>query len=401
MNDNQGCPVTPFGTPERNSRAPTGVEEHPHVAEPKSTDKSVCATGPKARRSERISKEIPILLFGSEADGRVFTEETHTVVLSRYGAGIVSRYRLIPEQELVLRWTEAGREAEVRVVGQVAEQDGLHTYGVAFVNEHVNFWQMEFAPGSGQQERPLVLLLECGGCHKLVELLNGDFEYDICAIHGGLTRFCAECGMLTVWRVPQEAVPSVRRAKTVEVRPAPELPQIVETQRDTESREAAVVEPYGGGRIEIVPLEESFGMAESANELLVDAPLLATAEAETQEPVMPASKNVSVAKSDAAAPPADASVPAERRVRTRAKVNFFACVRSEGYGEEIVRCIDMGKGGVSFRTPNCYEVDTKIEIAVPFSPEERSAPSIFVKGRIANVRVLESGKYRCGVEFLR
>jgi hypothetical protein len=81
-------------------------------------------------------------------------------------------------------------------------------------------------------------------------------------------------------------------------------------------------------------------------------------------------------------------------------VNFFACVKSEGYGEEIVRCIDMARGGVSFWTPNRYEVDTKIEIAVPFSPEERSAPAIFVKARIANVRVLEAGNYRCGVQFL-
>jgi hypothetical protein len=407
MKDNQGRPVTSFGTQEEHSGAPTGAEEHPHAAEAKSTGKSTSASlGPKARRSGRISKEISILLFGSDADGRVFTEETHTVMLSRFGAGIVSRYRLIPEQDLVLRWTEAGREAEVRVVGQVAEQGSLHTYGVAFVNERVNFWQMEFPPGPNQTERPLALLLECGGCRDLVELLNGDFEYDICAIHGGLTRFCSECGMLTVWRVPQDAMASLQRAKTVEARRAKGLPQGAVPRG-----EAAELEPEAkkqfvyGGKVEIAPLDESFGMVESLNEESIEEPLLEAAPEGMQEPVEsaavePAPKNVWVTKSTAALPAADAVVPMERRTRTRAKVNFFACVRSEGYGEEIVRCIDMGRGGVSFRTPNRYEVDTNIEIAVPFSPEERSAPAIFVKGRIANVRKLEEGNYRCGVQFL-
>ena len=36
----------------------------------------------KLRRSGRVSKSVPILLIGSDAEDRVFTEETHTVVLS-------------------------------------------------------------------------------------------------------------------------------------------------------------------------------------------------------------------------------------------------------------------------------------------------------------------------------
>jgi len=143
----------------------------------------------KLRRSGRIRKEISILLFGSDLDGSTFTEDTKTVVLSLHGAGIVSKYRLLPEQELVLRWKEAGREAEVRVVGEVAQEGIYHTYGVAFLDEQLDFWHMEFPPAPEQPERPLVLLLECGTCNDVVELVNGEFEYDICAIHGGLTRF--------------------------------------------------------------------------------------------------------------------------------------------------------------------------------------------------------------------
>ena len=34
------------------------------------------------RRSGRLLKSLPILLIGSDAEGRVFSENTHTVVLS-------------------------------------------------------------------------------------------------------------------------------------------------------------------------------------------------------------------------------------------------------------------------------------------------------------------------------
>lgn len=307
---------------------------------------------PKSRRSGRLSKELPILLFGSDLDGRVFTEETHTVVLSLHGAGIVSKERLIPEQELVLRWKDTGREADVRVVGEIAQQGALHTYGVAFVDQALDFWQMDFPPATDFPERPVTLLLECGGCHGVAELLNGDFEYDICAIHGGLTRFCDYCGMMTVWRHSTDAMPLPR-------------PVTRQTQR-TESNQIATIMENAPAREEKTSTQE-----------------------ELEETILPIAE-----------PACKKEV--ERRSRVRAKVNFFACVRSEAFHEEIVTCIDMARCGVSFRSPHCYEKETLISIAVPFAAEAREAPAIFVRGRIANVRPLgNSGMYRCGVEFLK
>ena len=327
----------------------TGAIEE-HSASAKTTPKDTPLPTPaisEARRSGRIKKEISILLFGSDIDGCVFTEETRTVVLSLHGAGIVSRHRLMPEQELVLRWKETGREAEVRVVGEVAQQGAFHTYGVAFVNERPNFWEMEFPPAPDQPERPVVLLLECGACGEAAELLNGDFEYDICAIHGGLTRFCRECGMLTVWRQRQDAIPALKKRKL----------EAVEAEVPTLLPEVAV--------------KETARTVEAA-----DAVFLPAAEATGGDQ--------------------------ERRSRTRAKVNFFACVRSDAFGEEVVTCLDMAKGGVGFKTRNQYEKDAIIQIAVPYAAEERQAPAIFVNGRIANVRPMEiEGMYRCGVEFLK
>jgi hypothetical protein len=85
----------------------------------------------------------------------------------------------------------------------------------------------------------------------------------------------------------------------------------------------------------------------------------------------------------------------------RAKVNYFACVRSDAFGDDIVVCIDMSRGGLCFKTKNSYLVTTTVRIAVPFSPESPQAPAIFVPARIANISSFPDGKlYRCGAEFL-
>ncbi len=312
----------------------------------------------KARRSGRVSLAVPILIIGSDAEGRVFSEETHTVVVSLHGAGIVSRNKLMAEQELTLRSVETSREAEVRVVGEIAQQGEIHTYGVAFLDERLDFWKLEFPAGPTWDNRPATLVLECGGCKCTVELANGDFEYDICAIHGGLARFCDECGLLTVWRQSHEVMPVRARVS---------------------KRHEPIVAPVGP--------ENSALPARVEKPAVVDG---AVTVAEVSE----AAENfVSLA---------DAMEGTERRARVRAKVDFFACVRTEKFGEDIVNCVDMSRGGVSFRSRNVYEKDMMLEIAVPYSPEVKEAPSIYVKGRIANVKEMANGgMWRCGVEFLR
>lgn len=108
----------------------------------------------------------------------------------------------------------------------------------------------------------------------------------------------------------------------------------------------------------------------------------------------------------AAARTSDAVMPlaesVDRRVRMRAKVNFIACVRTEKFGEDLVTCIDMSRGGVSFRSKNCYEKGQRVRIAVPFSPESPEAPTIFVPGRIAHAKELAGGEmWVCGVDSLK
>ncbi len=79
------------------------------------------------RRSSRIPKEIAILLVGSDMEGKVFSERAKTVLLSRHGAGIVSKNVLSAEQELILRRLDTDKEAEVRVVGQLGAHGESYT----------------------------------------------------------------------------------------------------------------------------------------------------------------------------------------------------------------------------------------------------------------------------------
>jgi hypothetical protein len=152
--------------------------------------------------------------------------------------------------------------------------------------------------------------------------------------------------------------------------------------RDEVSRE----EETGGTEVRVLRVKKNFsGLAQGEG---VEVPERIPAPTVQEESVV------------AAAPEPARDPTVERRRRARAKVSFFACVKTAQFGPDIVTCLNMSKGGVGFRSRNPYKKEMKIQIAVPYAPEVKNAPSIFVSGRIANVREMD-GMWRCGVEFLK
>jgi hypothetical protein len=339
----------------------------------------------KMRRSGRLLKSIAILLIGSDSEGRVFSEDTHTVILSLHGAGIVSNYKLIAEQELILRAKDANLEAEIRVVGEIGSEDGRYTYGVAFLDDELDFWKMDFPAPPAPSERPLELVLECGSCGETVTLLNGDYEFDVCAIHGGLVRYCTECGFATVWKRPETS----DAPRTVKPK--------VERKLEPPQRTPVVVEHVGLELEEPESLTQPFaGYVEALVTVNLEPPA-ARPEAHGQE--HPEMRAESETRGAAAA--TTTTAVEDRRGRVRAKVNYFACVQSEVFGKDVVTCIDMSRGGLGFRTKNAYAISTDVTIAVPFSPESPNAPAIYVAARVVNIAELPELKmFRCGVAFL-
>lgn len=175
--------------------------------------------GNVVRSSGRILKEIPIVLIGSDLDGTVFSEQTKTLVLSLNGARVVSRHKLSPEQELVLRWPARNREAEICVVGQIGPQSGGYTYGVAFSDPYPNFWEVEFPPLTPAEIEAAMFSLVCSSCKTVEKLDDSAILADVCTSNEGVLRYCKRCGSSTLWKPAASDI--IQESVSAEAAPLP------------------------------------------------------------------------------------------------------------------------------------------------------------------------------------
>ena len=249
-------------------------------------------------------------------EGKMFSEQAKTVLLSRHGAGIVSEYKLSPEQELILRSLETNKEAEVRVVGQLGSEGGKYTYGVAFLNQNIDFWGIEFPPVSYCEKIANSVTLQCASCKARETVVQSDLESDVYFVNEGIVRHCKACGSSTHWKRAEEEASPVEAAQEPEPAATP-----------------------------------------------------AIAEPEPESKAVPRAEN--------------------RRKHVRTKVNFKGCVKTFTFGEDIVTCEDISRGGLRFRSRKRYAVGAEIEVAAPYSP---GSPNIFVWGQIVRVEEVPGDK---------
>lgn len=292
------------------------------------------------RRSSRIPKEIAILLTGSDIEGKVFSEQTKTVLLSRHGAGIVSCYKLSAEQELILRRLDTNKETEVRLVGQIGTEDEVYTYGVAFLDSTNNFWGIEFPKPSEEEQQARVVLMECGSCQTRETVEQSDLESDVYRINEGIIRYCKNCGSSTFWKRGSED--------------GEEVPVIAEMVQ-----------------------ARSMGWVDEDEPSPAPAPVAVAAPAEPE-------------------PPARRE---NRRKHVRTKASFQACVRSFAHGDDVVNCEDVSRGGLCFKSRKPYSEKFKIEVAAPYTP---GMQNFFTPAEIVHVEELkDEKKFRCGVAYLK
>jgi hypothetical protein len=91
------------------------------------------------------------------------------------------------------------------------------------------------------------------------------------------------------------------------------------------------------------------------------------------------------------------SGPQDRKY-ARVSMKTTACIQDPSGGEDVVQVLDVSRGGVSFRGDRVYEVNTWIQIAVPYTP---GAANIFVAGRIARRQELDNGQKEYGVQYVK
>lgn len=153
----------------------------------------------RVRRSARIPREIAVFLIGSDLSGKVFLEQTNTIEVSQHGAGVVSRHKLAPEQEIVVRRQDTNQEVEVRVVRVVGSESDSYTYGLAFMASNVKLWDVECPPLTESEQKALLSLFECSGCEGREMVDDVDRASSGSAVNE-VMLFCKRCQSATHWK---------------------------------------------------------------------------------------------------------------------------------------------------------------------------------------------------------
>ena len=407
----------------------------------------------RKRLSRRVAKELDIVLLGTDTAGKAFSEETKTVVLSRHGAGVVSRHRFTPDELLTLRLPGSGKQAVVRLVGQIGEEPGRYIYGLAFVEPDPDFWPMEFPFPESFERTSLCLTLACSLCQSQQTVEQHEIEEDVYSVNGNILRHCESCGTSTPWRKVQDASEPAWAAPPLERSFEPSVPSFAASSESTlvrfsrgspasppkprvnssppkplprtakpdfelpepsfgltlEPALAAAPPPVGAAPAAAAPASHSAASVTSRFALMAEvetSPAVASATALRQSPepgtVPPATQVARPASAprDAPARELDANGrPINKRRHLRIRVSFSACVRRPAHTDEIVECENVSKGGVCFHSLQQYEKDSLIEVAAPFSPGEMA---LFVPARIKRVEALSGGQvFRYGVEYVK
>jgi hypothetical protein len=368
------------------------------------------------RSSGRIPKQIPILLIGSDLDGRVFSEHTTTVLLSLHGAGILSRHKLSPEQELVLRWTEKNREAEIRVVGHLGEQSGRHTYGIAFFDTNLNFWQLDFPPISAIESELGLLPIVCSTCNTSDKIDDSSIEADVLATNENVVRFCKHCANTTLWKSAlsvrnHASVPALRELELTDNSQLPLFSAPLPSNPTQVPPANSIPAPVATPPLPPVPAspppsfyaqENSARNPDQPQPISYASGTVNTANPEPPSELQGESQTEAPAAVLTLSPPAPDTPPLpriNRRKHPRVKVKYSACIRHADRGDDIVQCEDMSKGGLRFKSPKKYYIQTLIDVAVPY---QKGQPAIFVPGLIVFVEELpEQQLFRYGVQYLR
>jgi hypothetical protein len=346
--------------------------------------------------------QILILLIGSDWDGKIFSEQTKTVLLSLHGAGLLSRHKLSPEQELVLRWPDRNKEAEIRVVGQIGEDSGVYTYGVAFFDSVVNFWEMEFPPPSPREQEFGRLTLVCNVCQSVDRIDDTSVEADVSATNKGVLRYCKRCGSSTVWKLGQPgtrpAVPPPPQSAVLPPAPAPR-PGSDGSSPDSPSQQPSTM---SAGVYSAAPPADLLpgGLPPPAAPTSFTSSYRPARGSESAPASSPSATTSVLTLPTAAQKPGEkAAAPRiNRRKYPRIRVNYIALVRHAERGEEFVQCEDVSRGGLRFKSTSRYVEQTLIEVAAPYSSGQ---PAIFVPARIVYVQELpEQNLFRYGVQYL-
>jgi hypothetical protein len=190
-------------------------------------------TEPEQKKTDRLQLQIPVRVMGFETTTGEFSEDTHTVTVSRTGARIALRRLVAVSDTLRIVNLENYSEADFRVVAPTGWAGSeINEWGVEYLEPGRNIWGIEFAATVPGESGALV---ECRDCHRRAFWALTPMEAEVLDTAGVVRRHCNQCGKYTFWmhadvtRRPEEFPP-------LEAIPSP--PQPAKTEKGTEKRKS-------------------------------------------------------------------------------------------------------------------------------------------------------------------
>lgn len=181
-----------------------------------------------ARQSDRVDISIPIEIFASDVDGRAYSEDARTLEVNCNGALILSIRTLTPDEEVLIRVKQTGKESPVQVVGQVRSQADGFVYAVRLLDLKVNLWDITFAPLNEPNGTAVRVLLECTKCRSREVVHLEEFEAAVYYTQRYLHRSCARCRESTIWQETTYEIPERKGTVAAASVPTP-IPPASET----------------------------------------------------------------------------------------------------------------------------------------------------------------------------
>lgn len=93
------------------------------------------------RKAQRSALEIPLLVYGSDADKQPFHEEAYTVDITAHGCLLILETDVVRGQRLFLTNMQNQAERDCRVVHVGKRARGKARIGVEFLHPAPDFWR--------------------------------------------------------------------------------------------------------------------------------------------------------------------------------------------------------------------------------------------------------------------
>ncbi len=119
------------------NRTPAGSTGHPNLAS---------ASWFNKRRTSRVVINIPVELYGQSPDGKIFHEETHTLVVNAHGALVSLATEINLQQVVLLVHKRTRNEIECRTTYRKGIEKGRAQVGIEFISPSPQFWGIAFPP---------------------------------------------------------------------------------------------------------------------------------------------------------------------------------------------------------------------------------------------------------------